>query len=390
MKKITIVGRGTAGCLAATYFAKQTDWEIDWIYDPNIKQQAVGEGTSLIVPIRLGLDLDFNVVELQELYGTPKLGIRKMNWGQVNNDFTHTFPPPSHGYHFNAVMLQDYIIKRLTDNKRVNMIYKNINNHSELDTDFIIDCSGKPKDFSEFNIRTEIPVNAVSVKQCAWEGARFSQTLTIARPYGWVFGIPLLNRCAIGYMYNKDINTLEEVQQDAEIIYKEFNLIPSEVGNNFTFMNYTKKQNFYDNVAYNGNASSFLEPLEATSLYTVIVNNIWAHQVFTKKLSVDEANANYQDDLDSISNMIMLHYFAGSTFDTEFWREAKNRANHRMNIAKQNKKFTTMINACNMVDKKRELVFGTLGEFGTWPGRSYMANLAGLGIKESLTDFLKN
>ena len=390
MKKITIIGRGTAGCLAAIYFAKHTDWQIDWIYDPNIKQQAVGEGTNLLVPVQLGIDLDFNVVELQELYGTPKLGIRKMNWGQANPDFTHTFPAPKHGYHFNAVLLQDYIIKRLTDNKRVNMFYKNINNHGELDTDFVLDCSGRPKDFSEFDIRTEIPVNAVSVKQCYWEGMRFTQTLTIARPHGWVFGIPLLNRCAIGYMYNKDISSLEEVQQDAENIYKEFNLVPSTDGNNFTFMNYTKKQNFYENVAYSGNASSFLEPLEATSLYSSIMNNIWAHKVFTKKLSVEEANKNYHADLNSISDMIMLHYFAGSTFDSEFWRHAKKLATDRMNVAKQHKTFTTMINACNIEDKKRDLVFESLGEYGTWPGRSYMMNLEGLGIKESLNDFLKN
>lgn len=390
MKKITIIGRGTAGSLAAAYFAKHTDWQIDWIYDPNIKQQAVGEGTNLIVPTQLGIDLNFNVVELQEIYGTPKMGIRKMNWGKVNSDFTHTFPPPSHGYHFNAVMLQDFIIKRLTDNKRVNMFFKNINNHQDLDTDFVLDCSGKPKDFTDYIIRQEIPVNAVSVKQCYWEGLRFTQTLTIARPYGWVFGIPLLNRCAIGYLYNKDINSLEEVEADAENIYKEFNLVPSQDGNKFNFSNYTKKQNFYDRVAYNGNASFFLEPLEATSLYSVIRNNYWAHQVFIDKLSVEEANKNYTEELDAISNMITLHYFAGSSFETEFWKNAKKLADDRMTVARQHKTFTTMINACNMEGKKREMVFGTLGEYGTWPGRSYIMNLNELGIKESLNDFLKS
>lgn len=390
MKKITIIGRGTAGCLAAIYFAKQTDWRIDWIYDPNIKQQAVGEGTTLLVPVQLGIDLDFNVVELQSLHGTPKLGIRKMNWGQTNSDFTHAFPPPNHGYHFNAVMLQDYIIERLKDNKRVNMVYKHVNNHNELDTDFVLDCSGKPTDFTEYDMRTEIPVNAVSVKQCFWEGLRFTQTLTIARPYGWVFGIPLLNRCAVGYLYNKDINTLEEVEEDAKNIYKDFNLVPSDMGNKFTFMNYTKKQNFYDNIAYNGNASFFLEPLEATSLYSVIRNNIWAHQVFTKKISVEEANKNYHADLESISDMIMLHYFAGSIFTTDFWKKAKELADSRMTVAKNHKIFRSMISACNIESKKRDLIFSSLGEYGTWPGRSYMINLNGLGIKESLNEFLKS
>lgn len=389
MKKLTIIGRGTAGSLAACFYAKHTDWEIDWLYDPNIKQQAVGEGTNLLVPIQLGIDLDFNVVELQEIYGTPKLGIRKINWGTFNKDWTHDFPPPTHGYHFNAILLQDYIIKRLS-NTRVNILNKHVNSHSELDTDFIVDCSGKPKDFSEYNMRTEIPVNAVSVNQCFWEGARFTQTLTIARPYGWVFGIPLLNRCAIGYLYNKDINTLEEVEEDAKNVYKDFNLTPSDVTNKFTFANYSKKQNFYDNIMYNGNASFFLEPLEATSLYSAIMNNRWGLDVFNKKMDVDEANRNYHRDMNSISKVIMLHYFAGSTFQTKFWEHAKNLANESMASASKDYIFKNIIHSCSLNSKKRDLIFSNIGEYGTWTMRSWLMNLDNLGIKQSLNDLLKN
>ena len=390
MKKITIIGRGTAGCLAAAYFAKQTDWNIDWIYDPNIKQQAVGEGTNLIVPYRLDEDLDFNVVELQSIYGTPKLGIRKMNWGKHNSDFTHTFAGRYHGYHFNAVMLQDFIIEKLKSNKRINFKFEHVSNHNDLDSDFILDCSGRPTDYSDFILRDQIPVNAVSVKQCYWEGMRFSQTLTIARPHGWVFGIPLLNRCAIGYMYNKDISSLEEVQADAENIYKEFNLVPSNDGNQFHFGNYIRKQNFSDRIAYNGNASFFLEPLEATSLFSMVLINHQAHDLFNKKVSVEEANKKYRNDLDSVYYMIMLHYFAGSTFDSPFWKEAQQRGVNVMTEAKSNKTFTAMINACNTEGNKRKMIFDSLGEYGSWPGRSYLMNLEGLGIKEKLNNFLKD
>jgi tryptophan halogenase len=389
MKKITIIGRGTAGAFAAAHFAKQTNWHIDWIYDPNIKQQAVGEGTNLTVPMKLEEDLDFNVVELQSIFGTPKLGIRKMNWGTHNSDFTHTFPGRFHGYHFNAVMLQDFIIEKLKANNRVNLIHDHVSNHDQLDSDFVLDCSGRPTDFTDFDVRTEIPVNAVSVKQCYWEGMRFTQTLTIARPHGWVFGIPLLNRCAIGYLYNKDISTLEEVEQDAENIYREFNLVPSQDGNKFAFGNYTRKQNFTDRVAYNGNASFFLEPLEATSLSSMIFINNLAYKIFNKKMSVEEANEKYKAELDSIEYMIMLHYFAGSTFDTPFWKMALERSYKSMANAKSNSTFTTMVAACNMQESKRKMVFSTLDEYGTWPGRSYLQNLEGLGIKEKLNQFLK-
>lgn len=389
MKKLTIIGRGTAGCLAAAYFAKQTDYEIDWVFDPNIKQQAVGEGTNLLVPLRLDEDLDFNVVELQDIYGTPKLGIRKMNWGFNNQDFTHTFPGRFHGYHFNAVLLQDYIIKKLSES-RVNFKNFHVKSHDDLDSDFIVDCSGKPNDLTGYEIRNEIPVNAVAVTQCYWEGARFTQTLTIARPYGWVFGIPLLNRCAIGYMYNKDINTLEEVQEDVKNIFDEFKLTPSNEGNKFSFGNYIKKVNYTDRVVYNGNASFFLEPLEATSLSTCIEINQAALSIFKNKLSVEEADKKYDIMLNNISNMIMLHYYAGSNFQTKFWSEAKEKADKAMLNAKKYPSFVRMIDACNKPKNKQEFLFSSLGEVGTWPGRSYMQNLENLGIKKSLNDFLKS
>lgn len=389
MKKLTVIGKGTAGCLAAAYFARQTDWEIDWVFDPNIKQQAVGEGTNLKIPRQLENDLDFNVVELQEIFGTPKLGIRKMNWGNKNKDFTHTFPGSMHGYHFNAVLLQDYIIQKLSAS-RVNFKNFHVKNHADLDCDYIIDCSGKPTDLTDYEIRDEIPVNAVSVTQCYWEGARFTQTLTIARPYGWVFGIPLLNRCAIGYMYNKDINTLEEVQEDVKNVFDEFNLQPSQEGNRFTFGNYIKKTNHTERVAYNGNASFFLEPLEATSLGVVVDINKNALEVFNKKLSASEANNLYDTELNNVSNMIMLHYFAGSSFDTPFWECAIGKARKSLSKSKKFPGFVKMIDACNLPKNKQNFIFSSLGEIGTWPGRSYIQNLENLGIKESLNDFLKS
>ena len=273
-------------------------------------------------------------------------------------------------------------------NHRVTIKNIHVNNHGELDTDFVIDCSGRPSDLSGYNVRNEIPVNAVSVTQCYWDGARFTQTLTIARPYGWVFGIPLLNRCSIGYLYNKDINTLEEVQEDVKNIFEEFRLEPSQDGNKFAFGNYTKKQNFTDRVAYNGNASFFLEPLEATSMAVMTRINHWALRVFLGQITPEQANQKYNDELDQVSNMIMLHYFAGSSFETPFWTEAQNRANTYLSNARSNQQFVSMIQACNLPETKQKFVFDNINEIGTWGGRSFLMNLESLGIKESLYDFL--
>ena len=59
MKKISIIGRGTAGCLAVAHFLHFTDWPIDFYYDNQIKPQAVGEGSNLTLPMRLNQTINF-------------------------------------------------------------------------------------------------------------------------------------------------------------------------------------------------------------------------------------------------------------------------------------------------------------------------------------------
>ena len=50
-KKLSIIGRGTAGCLNAIHFRHRIpDIDIDWYFDPKKPQQSVGEGSTLSLP----------------------------------------------------------------------------------------------------------------------------------------------------------------------------------------------------------------------------------------------------------------------------------------------------------------------------------------------------
>ena len=304
-KKIAIIGKGTAGSLAAANFSFNTPSEIIWYHDPHSPAQSVGEGSTLPLPLSLSQDLDFNYTSLKEIDGTFKHGIRKINWGG-SGDFVHPFPLEASGIHFNASKLQNYIANHLKD--KVKIIESRITSHEDIDADYIIDCSGKPLNYKEYNKIDAIPVNASYITPCYWDFPRFDYTLTIARPYGWVFGIPLQNRCSIGYMYNSKINTLEEVKEDVKEVFKQFNLTPGEGAKNISFENYYRKENFTDRVAYNGNASSFLEPLEATTIGTTIWNNEAAKGIVYGDISIDEANTDFLDHLKDVQNMIMIHY----------------------------------------------------------------------------------
>jgi len=322
MKKIAVIGKGTAGCMSAAFYKNQTDCEIDWYFDPSIKPQSVGEGSNLVLPSRLNEFFAFGARDYNKIDATIKTGIYKQNWGKGMEPFLHDFPSPNTALHFSAPKLQEYIELKLE--KHVNIKAENVV-AKDVDADYIIDCTGKPINYDSHKQSDYIPVNSVYVTQCYWDYPRFNHTLTIARPYGWVFGIPLANRCSIGYMYNKDINTLEEVMADVQNIFDEYNLEPSDTTNAFSFKNYRRHRNIEGNLAYNGNASFFLEPLEATSFSTVdsintIINRHWFYDA-----DIELSNQRYDSWLDANESIIMLHYYAGSDFKTPFWDYAEER-----------------------------------------------------------------
>lgn len=381
MKKLAVIGRGTAGAFAVSHFLKHTDWDIEWHFDPSIKPQAVGEGSTLDLPGALFQNLGFNLHDLEKIYGTFKAGIKKQGWGKDGRTFSHLFPPGQVGYHFNAVKLQEHIFEKVRRNPRIKFIENNIIDHNAVDSDFIMDCSGKPDDLKDFIVSEYIPVNSVYVTQCYWDIPKFQYTLAIARPYGWVFGIPLRNRCSIGYMYNGNISTIEEVKEDVKEIFKAYNLTPSQDTNSFSFGNYFRKRNFTERVVYNGNASFFLEPLEATSIFCMNSIQFTALSMWRGGAGVEEANTKYIDLLNCTENIIMMHYYKNGTYDTPFWNHATERGESAMKKAFEHGAFREMIQ--NAVDSKysgqllRQL-------YGSWDSYSFIQNVNNLDIGEDL------
>jgi hypothetical protein len=378
-KKLAIIGRGTAGSFALSHFMRFTDWDIDLYYDPNIPQQAVGEGANLVFPKELNNNINFLWQDLHKVDGTQKIGILKSGWGK-GKEFYHNFDPPYSSIHFNAITLQNYILNYFKDNPRIKLIEEN-KTHDEIDSDFIMDCSGKPKAYEDFYELNSIPVNAVHVTQCYWDKPEFNYTLTIARPYGWVFGIPLQNRCSIGYMYNHKINTLDEVKEDVKQIFKDYNLTPSNTTNSFKFNNYYRKNNFTGRVAYNGNASFFLEPLEATSVSTMNAIQRMAFDVWCEGGNLNELNQKYIENLQEIEIMIMAHYYSGSVYNTPFWDMAKEKGKNTLSHAFKNQKF---IHILKTISENKD----SITNVGTWPAKSWKENIEGLGIGHILNGSL--
>lgn len=388
-KKIAVIGKGTAGSLSIANFIKEfPGYEITWYSDPNKPVQSVGEGSTLEIPADLNRNLGFFFENLKELNGNFKTGILKDNWGKDMPQFMHHFPVPHSAIHFSATDLHKYVYDKVKD--KVTIVEEEVSPYT-IDADLVLNASGTPSNFDDFNKSEYIPVNAAHVVQCAWDYPRFSYTLAIAGKHGWIFGIPLQNRCSIGYIYNKNISTIEDLQEDMNIIFNKYNLTPSSQPNNLNFKNYYRKNNFEEDgrIVHNGNASFFLEPLEATSL--TIASQVYrsANEILKGSLTASQANDKFIKFLERIELMIMLHYVAGSKFDTPFWRNAQELGIRRI---EQSANDDDLKKIYQLAKNRKNGIIPTIEEemyYGVWPSFSFKENIYGLGIESLMDNMLK-
>lgn len=381
MKKIAIIGNGTAGVITASWLNHHCrDKELVWYYDPDIKPQAVGEGSLLELSKDLRTSLDFNCDDLRSIGGTVKTGIRKYNWSNTEM-YDENFSFGSYAMHFNAVKLQEFILNKMKAESNIKIIERNIT-ADLIDADHIVDCTGFPKDFSNYKISEYIPVNATYVTQCPWDSARFNYTLTIARPYGWVFGIPLENRCAIGYMYNENITSLDLVKKDVLNVFDQFNLTPSFTTNSLKFKNYSRRNNFSERISFNGNASFFLEPLEATTISAINDVKRGIIDLIYNLKDIKTINEKYQLTIDETETIIMLHYFSGSKFNTEFWDYAQERGRKKIEAASKTDRFKEFL-------EHSKNKTNTTMDYGSWDPTIMNTNISNLKITEKIDQIIR-
>lgn len=413
MRKIAIIGRGTVGCTAAAYFAALSnlsehnkDLTVDWYYDPEIKPTPVGEGTTLVIPKVWGMtDLIPQSDFMLPLRSTTKIGIMKRNWGTDGKQFLHPFPMGNVGLHFSGVTFQDVAFERLKSHPNITCIERNVE-PEDVDADYVYCCTGTPRDFGDSFIEAEgIPVNAAYVFQCPWDGPRFDYSITYAMPNGWVFGIPLRDRCSIGYVHNNKFATPEQIEQELQPLFQELNLTPA-TGNYLNFRNYYRKQMITDRIAYNGNAGFFLEPLEATSTSTACqhmatVSDLWfktdrMHAVLQARLAdvpyvtnAEVANDLMINELKNIEAMIAMHYASGSVHKTDFWKYAQQVGRDRLEAGCKDKEMflNNLLKTHKYKPSLSTLSSTILVSAGTWDAAySYALHAKKLGLDNILTD----
>lgn len=384
-KKLAIVGRGTAGCLSFLHYNHfngiEHDVDIEWVYDSNIPTTPVGEGTDMRIPIQLAEKARFDTNCLNSIGGTIKVGIQKEDWGGKGS-FMNPFPIGSTGIHMDAGELQKWVFNKF--GSKVKTTNMNVSSPDDVDADYVMMATGTPKEFPEDEFYTSeyIPVNAAYVTQCEWPTGfpTFTATLAVARPWGWVFGIPLQHRCSIGYVFNKDISDIKIIKEDVQNVFERYNLVPTEKTNTIHFRNYYRKTPIDERVSHNGNACFFLEPLEATSLSSAYnIDTLTWHHWFGN-FSAADVNGEFCNKMTQIEAIICTHYMSGSKYRNAFWDMAQEKGRLKMEQIYQYPQYKDFLKACIVDPYEVDRAL----EFGTWDRGIWHINAHGLGVADTM------
>ena len=292
LRKIAVVGRGTAGALAAasvTHRLSGRDHELHHIYDSRIPVIGVGEGSwpSLVQELRRLTDLPHETVQ-RRLKGTRKYGVAFEGWGRRKRDFTHYFTPQqvSYAYHLSADRMGDLLHEgtraRHIDAKVLDIARVEGGARVEFEGlaperyDLVFDARGFPRELNpDRHIDISfIPTNTAVIRRCPAiitgerEGPVLQHTYTraVARPHGWIFVIPLTVHTSCGYVFNRDVSSLAEVESDFDAFLETDGVSEFEQRAVISFPNYVHRQIYDGAVARIGNAAAFMEPLEATAI----------------------------------------------------------------------------------------------------------------------------
>jgi tryptophan halogenase len=141
-----------------------------------------------------------------------------------------------------------------------------------------------------------------------------------AMKYGWSWEIGLNHRVGNGYVFDPDLISVDQAQQEIE---KTFNKKITPIAS-LRFQPCQMENIWRENVIAVGLSSGFVEPLESNGLLVVVavcslLGEFWSPTMEHKPKTQSMFNTEFLSRMDDIRDFLSLHYRTKRT-DTEFWR----------------------------------------------------------------------
>ncbi|RVQ66469.1 tryptophan 7-halogenase [Croceicoccus ponticola] len=147
-------------------------------------------------------------------------------------------------------------------------------------------------------------------------------TRATALGHGWAFRVPLYHRTGNGYVYSSRFISDDDARVEFAAhlgdpkLAERMRIIPMRIGR--------ASRNWVGNCIAMGLSSGFVEPLEASAIYTVETSLKWLMNYFPTsdfpQSLADRYNQRTAALYDEVVEYIALHYHLSNRADTAYWR----------------------------------------------------------------------
>ena len=367
--KVPIIGagEGSTGLLADAvalrlkHIPEITEWDFLTKTESTLKlgirfKDWNGIGTEFLSPIQptetANFSLDYHFA-ISAAYGKSHLSV--LNGWMMENEYSSFYTDKkhstlSHAYHFDAhkvgQFFKDVALKYNVKHINAEVVGLNRNgmsgdldsvkldDGSTFESDMWIDCSGfarvliKPMGGGWKTYSEHLPTNSAIpfLQQYEKDENILAETLAWAQPNGWMWQIPTQARYGSGYVYCDHFtnyeNAVDELQKNIGKKIEPIKNLKFEAGR--------VEKCWVNNVIAMGLSAGFLEPLQATSIHSTIVqlDSFVLHKLMATKeetcleSSRELFNRIIANLFDEFRDLIQIQYM-NDREDTEFWKYCK-------------------------------------------------------------------
>lgn len=221
---------------------------------------------------------------------------------------------------------------RVTEDDKGNITGIHLENGKYIACDFVFDCTGFArlllgKHFKEkwIDYKQHLPLDTALPFFVPHDGKNFPPyTEAIAMKYGWMWRIPVQNRYGCGYVFDSSYINEEQAKQEVEE-YLGHEISPPKT---FRFQAGTFANTLVRNCFGVGLSQHFVEPLEATSIWTFsknLINFLKSGAIMHLNPEITAyINERCRQVIEPVPEFLYLHYLTRRN-DSPFWREFRTR-----------------------------------------------------------------